>query len=92
MKQLIENTIQIYGMGHPDIKTVFNIEKEEDKENIRFRKLTTISGRKLTVWFSFLENDVLTEEESIKLTIPNTNNEDEIKEFILSSINEYLTQ
>jgi hypothetical protein len=58
MKTLIENSIKIFGMGHPDTKTVFNIEKEEDRNHFRFKSLATISGRKLTVSFKYTEDDV----------------------------------
>jgi hypothetical protein len=89
MKTLIENSIEIYGMGHPDTKTVFNIEKEEDRNHLRFKSLTTISGRKLTVWFKYLENDVETQDK-LQMTIVKSSDENTIKDFILAQINTYL--
>jgi hypothetical protein len=89
MKTLIENSIEIYGMGHPDTKTVFNIEKEEDRNHLRFKSLTTISGRKLTVWFKYSENDVETQDK-LQMTIVKSDDENTIKDFILAQINTYL--
>ena len=89
MKTLIENSIEIYGMGHPDTKTVFNIEKEEDRNHMRFKSLTTISGRKLTVWFKYSENDVEIKDK-LQMTIVKSDDENTIKDFILAQINTYL--
>jgi ribosomal protein S4E len=89
MKTLIENSIKIYGMGHPDTKTVFNIEKEEDRNHLRFKSLTTISGRKLTVWFKYAENDVETQDK-LQMTIIKSVDENEIKDFILAQISSKL--
>lgn len=114
MKTLIEKSIEIYGMGHPDTKTVFHLneipvlaedateeQKKEvrDKEmenqkilkDIRFTSLTTISGRTLTAWFNYKEEE---QEKSSKLpmVIIKSNNEQDIKNFILTSINQYLNK
>ena len=107
MKQLIEKSIEIYGMGHPDIKTVFKIEditlpenpteeqitesKEKELNNqliltdIFFKSLTKISGRTLTVRFKYMENE---EEKSGKIPIKiiKSDNEETIKQFILTEI------
>jgi hypothetical protein len=89
MKNLIENTIYFRGIGHPDTKTVFNIENEEERNHLRFKPLTKIRGRKLLVVFKYEENssEVL---DKLQLSIPRFETEDEIKTFILTSINEYL--
>jgi uncharacterized membrane protein YvbJ len=89
MKTLIEKSIEIYGMGHPDTKTVFNIEKEEERNHLRFKSLTTISGRKLTVWFKYSENDVEIKDK-LQMTIVKSDDENTIKDFILAQINTYL--
>jgi len=88
-KVLIEESIEIWGMGHPETKTVFNIEREEDRMHMRFKSLTSISGRKLTVWFKYTENGVETLNK-VATTIIKSDNEEEIKEFILSEINKTL--
>ena len=88
-KTLIEKSIEIYGMGHPETKTVFNIEKEEDKMHMRFKSLTTISGRKLTVWFKYSENGTETLDK-VATTIVKSEDEQVIKDFILSEINNRL--
>ena len=82
MKTLIEKSISIYGMGHPDVKTVFNLNtiptlptnatEEENRKvlsDIRYKSLTTISGRKLTVWFKYMENEIETQDK-VQVTIP----------------------
>jgi hypothetical protein len=89
MKTLIENSIKIFGMGHPDTKTTFNIEKEEDRNHLRFKSLTTISGRKLTVWFKYSENEVEIKDK-LQMTIVKSDDENTIKDFILAQINTYL--
>jgi hypothetical protein len=87
MQTLIERTIQIGGMGHPDTITVFNLTKPEQRNHLRFKSLETICNRKITVWFDTKdENDIVEKEQFIKLQIPSTGTEDEIKDFILKSI------
>ena len=107
MKTLIQTSIQIYGMGHPDTKTLFqlvdatppaNPTPEQIKESvkkklanqkilndIRYESLTAISGRKLTVWFSYEENGK-TVDSSVQMTVPVSNSEDVIKEAVLAAI------
>lgn len=110
MKTLIKKSIQIYGMGHPEVKTVFQLneiaplpedateeqktevkkqeaENEQIKNDIRFKSLTTISGRKLTAWFKVEGED---KEMSVQMVIPKSENEEEIKSFILTAINNSL--
>ena len=110
MKTLIENTIEIYGMGHPDTKTVFHLlntsaaegateeeiktARENEAKNqvilndIRFKSLATIAGRKLTVWFKYSEDNKEVEDK-LSMSIPRGTAE-EIKEFILQQIADYL--
>ena len=83
MNTLIETSIQIYGIGHPNTITVFNMLSEEDRTKPLFRNLEVLQGRKLTVWFDYRdENDVLVKENCVKMTIPK-GSEEEIKSFIL---------
>jgi hypothetical protein len=91
MKTLIEKSIEIYGMGHPNTKTVFNIEKEEDRNHMRFKSLTTISGRKLSIHFKYTENDTEIQDR-LQMTIIKSEDEAEIKDFILSEINNKLNK
>lgn len=88
MKTLIENSIEIYGMGHPDVKHVFNIENDEEREDRLFRSLEKIKNRKLTIRFKYSENDVLVNDKLQLIIIDGV--EIEIRKFIISSINEYL--
>ena len=111
-KELIVKSIEIYGMGHPDTKTVFHLneiavlpedateeQKKEntDKEvenqkilnNIRFKSLTTISGRTLTAWFKYKEGEA-ENSDKLRMVIIKSDNEQEIKDFILASISTYL--
>jgi hypothetical protein len=91
MKILIENTIEINGMGHPETKTIFNIENEMERGHFRFKPLTSISGRKLSVSFKYTQD---TDEfrDRIMLTIPTSTDENVIKDYILTEINNYLNQ
>lgn len=86
MKTLIEKSIKIPGIGHPDTKTVFNIDSEQDKKDLRFKSLTVISGRKLSILFDY-DEDGEVKSSRIQLTIPQTNDEEVIKQFILDQIN-----
>lgn len=83
MKELIDNSIEIYGIGHPDVKTIFNI-GDQDKESVRFSSLEKLQNRKLTIRFKYSENDEIFEDKVV-VTIPNEN-EEFIKEFIIDSI------
>ena len=89
MKTLIENSIEIFGMGHPDTKTIFNIEKEEDRNHLRFKSLTTISGRKLSVHFKYTEDGVEAQDK-LQMTIVKSSDENTIKDFILAQISSKL--
>jgi hypothetical protein len=87
MKTLIEKSIVINGIGRNDIKTIFTIEKEEEKNDILYRSLDKISGRKLSINFKCLED---VNENKIQISIPFNLNEEEVKQFILSEINNSL--
>lgn len=89
MTSVVENSIQIYGMGHPDTITVFNMKSEEDRKHFRFKNLTSIINRKLTIWFDTENDGVVKKENFLKMTIPN-GTEEEIKDFILEEINKTL--
>lgn len=90
MKTLVENSIKIGGIGHPDTKTIFTT---EDINDFRFKSLTAISGRKLSIFFTYTEGEEETLVETsdrIQLTIPVSDDETVIKDFILSEINNKL--
>lgn len=89
MKTLIEKSIEIYGIGHPDTKTIFTLEKEEDKKDMRYKSLATISGRKLTVWFKYSEDDKEVQDK-VSVSIPFGLDEDGVKAFILDEISKTL--
>ena len=112
MKALVEKSIEIYGMGHPEVKTVFHLntipvlteeateeqkkevkEKQSENEKIskdmRFTSLTKISGRKLTVGFKYSE-DGKEVQDKLQMTIVKSDSEQDIKDFILNSINNQL--
>jgi hypothetical protein len=88
-KTLIEKSIVINGMGRPDLKTIFTIEKEEEKNDMLYRTLDKISGRKLSIDFKYMENEVETASK-VQVSIPFGLNEDEVKTFILDEINKTL--
>ncbi len=85
MKELIEKSVKINGIGRPDLKTIFSIEKEEEKKDPLYFSLEKISGRKLTFEFKYVHND---QEHSIKslVSIPFGLGELEVKDFILVEI------
>lgn len=85
MKTLIEKSIKINGMGHPDTKTIFNIESEAEREELRFKSLATLYNRTVLVNYTYTENDVETTN-LLKMVIPASTDEQVIKEFILSEI------
>lgn len=88
-KTLIEKSIVINGIGRPDTKTIFTIEKEEDKKDMLYRSLDRISGRKLSVNFKYTEGE--TENSSkVQLSIPFGLDEEGVKTFILDEINKSL--
>jgi hypothetical protein len=86
MKTLIENTIKINGIGHPDTKTIFDT---EDRTTFRFKPLTSISGRKLTIHFNYSENDKEVQDK-LQMVILISEDENEIKNYIIDTINAYL--
>jgi hypothetical protein len=86
MKTLIEKSIVIRGIGHPETKTVFNIENESERNHMRFKHLTFIAGRKLTVEFKY-EEDETEKSDKLQVSIPRLETENEIKDFILNEIN-----
>lgn len=88
-KTLIEKSIVINGIGRPDTKTIFTIEKEEDKKDMLYRSLDRISGRKLSVNFKYSDGE--TENSSkVQLSIPFGLDEGGVKTFILDEINKTL--
>jgi len=71
--------------------------KEKESENKKitsdrgFTSLTVISGRKLVVQFEFEEEGVKTKDK-VLISIPKTDSEEVIKNFILDSINIHLSK
>lgn len=90
MKTLIEKSISFVGIGHPNTKTVFNIEDASEREDLRFKSLTAISKRKLQVLFNY-DEDGQEKSARLGLTVIDSDNEDSIKESILTEINNYLS-
>jgi hypothetical protein len=90
MKTLIENSIKFKGIGHPDTKTIFNIENDSEKDDLRYKSLIKISGRKLVVNFDYSEDDN-TKTDKFLITVIKSESEDEIKSYILDEINNFLS-
>jgi hypothetical protein len=86
---LLEKSIVISGIGRPDTKTIFTLEKEEDKKDMLYRSLDKISGRKLSVNFKYLENEV-ENASKIQISIPFGLDEEGVKAFILDEISKTL--
>jgi hypothetical protein len=91
MKTLVEKSIKFHGIGHPETKTVFDIESDAERDNIRFKPLDKISGRKLSISFNYLDEQG-EKPSRISLTIITSTDEEEIKQFIIDRINDYLNQ
>lgn len=89
MKTLIEKSIKFRGIGRPDLKTLFNIENDIEKESPDFVSLTKISGRLIPVLFTYTEDDVETPS-SLRLQVIKSEDEEELKNFVLQSINDSL--
>jgi hypothetical protein len=89
MKTLIEKSIEIKGIGVLNPKTIFNIENENEKKHFKYKSLTNISGRKLSIHFKYTENDIEVQDK-LQMTIIKSEDETEIKDFILTQINSYL--
>lgn len=85
MKTLIEKSIVIRGIGHPETKTVFNIKNESERNHMRFKPLTAIAGRKLTIEFRYEEGGS-EKSDKVQVSIPRVETENEIKDFILGEI------
>jgi hypothetical protein len=93
MKTIITNSIKTNRFIG---KTIFDlIENPTEEEKIQneitqrsrvYESLTKLSGRTLYINYSFSENDLIVEDR-ILLTIPENNNEIEIKDFIINEIN-----
>jgi hypothetical protein len=89
MKTLIENSIQLPKMFYIELKTVFNITNEGERKSACFMSLTKFAGRKLTVKFNYEENGS-TISDRLQMTIPKSEDENQIKDFILSEIDLHL--
>jgi hypothetical protein len=89
-KQIIEKSIKINGLGYLKSKTIFNIEDELEKLDLEYQDLKGLNGRKITIFFTYLDE---TEEKSdrVQMSIPFNLNEDEVKDFIIEQINNKFT-
>ncbi len=88
-RTLIEKSIVINGIGRSDAKTIFTIEKEEEKMDRLYRSLDKISGRTLSVFYKYLEEEVESKG-MLKVQVPIQLNEQEVKDFILAEISKSL--
>jgi hypothetical protein len=57
MKNLIEKSVKFKGIGSPETFTEFNLENEYSTKNPKFKSLTRLSGRTITILFDVQEND-----------------------------------
>ena len=89
MKTLIEKSIKFRGIGRPELITLFNIESDDEKTSHDFVSLTKISGRLIPVLFTYTEGDVETAS-LLRLQVIKSEDEEELKNFVLQSINNSL--
>lgn len=85
-KTIITSSIKIHGIGKSDNKTVFTIKEEREKSLSNFIPLTKISKRTLAISYEFVEDEEINKS-SFFTTIPDSDNEETIKDFILEQIN-----
>lgn len=84
MKNIIESSVIIKGIGPFESLTIFN---STDTTNPRYVDISKISGRKLSVYFKYTEGEDLTEKEAqVRLVIPTGLDEQGVKDFILTQI------
>ena len=87
MKNLIQESIKFIGIPEPETLTIFNIKNDFEKKQRLYKELTFISGRKLMVKFD-VEEDGRKSKVMMPISVLRSNNEEEIKQNILDSINE----
>ena len=84
MKNIIDSSVIIKGIGPFDSITIFN---STDKDDPRYVNISKISGRKLSVYFKYTEDEDMTEKETqMRLVIPTGLDEQGVKDFILTQI------
>lgn len=92
MKNLVEKSIKLKGIGHPDTKTIFDITDEKEKKDFRYKSLETWTNRQMSLTFKYTVDSELKEyDQTIKFQVPDKT-ENEIKDFILNLINEELNK
>jgi hypothetical protein len=87
MKTLIESSIIVRGIGKPNSKTVFH--EDHDKESYDYICLSKISGRKLSVFFKYTEDNI-EKDDRLQMSIPRGLECEEVQEFIVLQLNNYL--
>ena len=84
MKNIIESSVIIKGIGPFESLTIFN---STDTTNPRYVDISKISGRKLSVYFKYTEGEDVTEKQAqVRLVIPTGLDEQGVKDFILTQI------
>jgi len=89
MKTLIIESIRLHGIGHTDVKTIFNITSDIEKKHPKYKYLSDIAGKTTYITFSYLEKNNVMENE-IVIKLKKSRNENEIKKFIIDKINKTL--
>lgn len=90
MKNLIENSVSIKGLGKgPNAITVFNLTSESDKTKIKYVDISKVSGKTVNVEYSYTENQIK-KSESITVDISNNMSEVEVRDLIINQINNAL--
>jgi hypothetical protein len=91
MKKVIIDSIKISTYGYNRGKTIFNIKFEIEKKNINYWPLTKIKGLKTMVTFSYEESKEI-KSDKLLIVIPNLPTEEEIKDKLVSEINNIINQ
>lgn len=90
MKTLKENTIDPRGIGFGEFKTIFNVTDDKEKSRSNYIKMTNFIGRNMYFHFKF-DEDGQEKLDKIRVIVPN-GNEEEIKIFLISQINDQLNK
>lgn len=90
MKNLVEKSIKLMGIGHPDTKTIFDIQDEKEKQNFRYKSLDAWTNRQMSLTFKYtVDSDPKEIVQTLKFQVPDKT-ENEIKDFVLNLIDEEL--
>jgi hypothetical protein len=87
IKGVIENSIEIQGLFKLNVKTIFNIENEDEKKLHSYYSLSNLSGKKNVISYTYLDDSKKVSNFIVINVHPSLKEESDIKELILKRIN-----